>query len=80
MYKPAKKLYADYGKTEYRTDQHRDYTMEQQERAYRNIFYAAVRAADPEREPGKPILSGALDGITGESAESQLVKSVDLQI
>ena len=51
------------------------YTMEQYERVYRNAFYAAVREADPKWEIGKPIPSGALDGITRESVESQLAKS-----
>lgn len=51
------------------------YTMQQYERAYRNAFYAAVREADPAWEIGKAIPSGALDGITRESIESQLAKS-----
>ncbi|MBD5546170.1 MAG: DUF3879 family protein [Lachnospiraceae bacterium] len=51
------------------------YTMQQYERAYRNAFYAAAREADPSWEIGKPVPSGALDGITRESVESQLVKS-----
>lgn len=51
------------------------YTMQQYERAYRNAFYAAAREADPTWEIGKSIPSGALDGITKESVESQLAKS-----
>lgn len=51
------------------------YTMEQYERAYRQAFLDAARKADPKWEIGKPIPSGALDGITRESVESQLVKS-----
>lgn len=51
------------------------YTMQQYERAYRNAFYVAVREADPAWEIGKAIPSGALDGITRESIESQLAKS-----
>lgn len=49
--------------------------MEQYERAYSNAFYAAVREADPSWKIGQPVPSGALDGITRESVESQLVKS-----
>ena len=51
------------------------YTMEQYERAYRQAFLDAARKADPKWEIGKPIPSGALDGITRESVESQLVKN-----
>ena len=51
------------------------YTMQQYERAYRQAFLAAVREADPTWEIGKSIPSGALDGITRESVESQLAKS-----
>lgn len=50
------------------------YTMQQYERAYRNAFYAAARKADSKWEIGKPIPSGALDGITRESVESNLKK------
>lgn len=59
------------------------YTMQQYERAYRNAFYAAARKADPKWEIGKPIPSGALDGITRESVEANLKKSgssLDLKI
>jgi len=51
------------------------YTMEQYERAYRQAFLDAAKKADPKWEIGKPIPSGALDGITRESVESQLAKS-----
>lgn len=51
------------------------YTMEQYERAYRQAFLDAARKADPKWEIGKPIPSGALDGITRENVESQLVKN-----
>lgn len=51
------------------------YTMQQYERAYRNAFYAAARKADPKWEIGKPIPSGALDGITRESVKTNLKKS-----
>ena len=53
-----------YRKTEKNDRLAAGYTMEQYERAYRNTFYAAVREADPKWELGKPIPSGALDGIT----------------
>ena len=64
-----------YRKTEKNDRLAAGYTMEQYERAYRNTFYAAVREVDPKWELGKPIPSGALDGITRESVESQLAKS-----
>ena len=51
------------------------YTMEQYERAYRQAFLDAARKADPKWEIGKPIPSGALDGITRESVEANLKKS-----
>ena len=51
------------------------YTMQQYERAYRNAFYAAAKKADSNWEIGKPIPSGALDGITRESIEASLKKS-----
>ena len=59
------------------------YTMEQYERAYRQAFLDAARKADPKWEIGKPIPSGALDGITRESVEANLKKSgssLDIQI
>lgn len=62
------------------------YTMEQYERAYRQAFLDAVRKADPKWEIGKPVPSGALDGITRESVEANLrksgrtVSSVDMKI
>lgn len=59
------------------------YTMEQYERAYRQEFLDAARKADPKWEIGKPIPSGALDGITRESVEANLKKSgcsLDIQI
>lgn len=51
------------------------YTMQQYEQAYRNAFYTAAKEADPSWEIGKPIPSGALDSVTRESVENQLVKS-----
>ena len=51
------------------------YTMEQYERAYIQAFVAAAKAADPTWKAGKPIKSGALDGVTRESVEANLKKS-----
>lgn len=51
------------------------YTMEQYERAYRQAFLDAARKADPKWEIGKPVPSGALDGITRESVEANFRKS-----
>ena len=51
------------------------HTLEQYERAYRQVFVDAAKKADPKWEIGKPIPSGALDGITRESIDSTLVKS-----
>ncbi len=59
------------------------YTMEQYERAYRRAFLDAARKADPNWKIGKPVSSGALDGITRESVEANLKKSggsLDIQI
>ena len=59
------------------------YTMEQYERAYRQAFLDAARRVDPKWEIGKPVPSGALDGITRESVEANLRKSgstLDIQI
>lgn len=50
------------------------YTLEQYERTYGQAFAAVAKAADPAWTPGRPIKAGALDGITRESVESQLVK------
>lgn len=51
------------------------YTMEKYERAYRQAFLDAARKADPDWEVGKPVKSGALDGITRESVEANMKKS-----
>ena len=51
------------------------YTMQQYERAYRQAFISAAKAADPGLEIGKPVSSGTLDGITRESVEANLKKS-----
>ncbi len=50
-------------------------TLRQYERAYTQAFVDAVKKVNPKWEPGKPIPSGALDGITRESIDSSLVKS-----
>lgn len=50
------------------------YTLEQYERAYTRAFHAAAKAADPNWEIGKPIPKGALDNITMESVEKELVQ------
>ncbi len=49
-------------------------TLRQYERAYTQAFVDVVKAVDPKWEPGKPIPSGALDGITREAIDSSLVK------
>lgn len=51
------------------------YTMEKYERAYRQAFLDAARKADPDWKAGKPIPSGALDGITRESIEANMKKT-----
>lgn len=51
------------------------YTMQKYERAYRQAFLDAVRAANPNWKAGKPVPSGALDGITRESVEANMKKS-----
>lgn len=61
------------------------YTMEQYERAYRQAFYNAAKAADSSWDLGKPIKSGALDNITREDIESNMkisgkTSSVDVKI
>lgn len=51
------------------------HTLGQYERAYTQAFVDAVKAVDPKWEVGKQIPAGALNGITRESVESNLVKS-----
>ena len=53
------------------------HTLDQYERAYRQAFYDAAKAADPTWELGKPIKPGALDNITREDVERYLVQSGD---
>lgn len=58
------------------------YTMEQYERAYIQAFVTEAKKADPSWEIGKPIKSGALEGITRETIEAnmQKLRSVDTRI
>ena len=51
------------------------WTLGQYHKAYAQAFKSAIKTVDPTWDYGKAIPSGALDGITRESVESQLVKS-----
>ena len=51
------------------------WTLGQYRSAYSQAFKSAIQAVDPTWDYGKAVPSGALDGITRESVESQLVKS-----
>ena len=51
------------------------WTLQQYENAYRQAMYDACKAADSKWEIGKTIPRGALDNITRESVEKNLVKS-----
>ena len=51
------------------------YTLRQYHLAYTQAFVSAIKAVNPAWDYGKAVPSGALDGITRESVESQLVKS-----
>ena len=50
------------------------WTLGQYHKAYAQAFKSAIKTVDPTWDYGKAIPSGALDGITRESVESQLVK------
>jgi len=50
------------------------YTLSQYERAYAGAMKDACLAADPDWEIGKPIPSGALDGLTRESVEATITQ------
>ena len=73
------------GKTEIYMDMYRQmksddrlsagYTLRQYHLAYTQAFISAIKAVDPTWEYGKAVPSGALDSVTRESVESQLVKS-----
>ena len=51
------------------------WTLNKYIQAYSQAFKSAIKTVNPTWEYGDPIPSGALDGITRESVESQLVKS-----
>lgn len=51
------------------------WTLGQYHKAYAQAFKSAIKTVDPTWDYGKAIPSGALDGITRESVENQLVKS-----
>lgn len=51
------------------------WTLEQYERAYRQAFYDAVKAADPNWTLGQPFSRKVLDGVTRESVDNALVQS-----
>ena len=51
------------------------WTLGQYHKAFAQAFKSAIKTVDPTWDYGKVIPSGALDGITRESVESQLVKS-----
>ena len=73
------------GKTEIYMDMYRQmksddrlsagYTLRQYHLEYTPAFVSAIMAVDPTWEYGKAVPSGALDSVTRESVESQLVKS-----
>ncbi len=50
------------------------WTLEQYEKSYRQAFYDACKKADSKWELGKDIPAGALDGITRETIDNNLVK------
>ena len=51
------------------------WTLQQYEGKYRSAMYAAVKAANPNWQPGQPFDSSILDSVTRESVESTLMKS-----
>ena len=51
------------------------WTLQQYEGKYRSAMYAAVKAANPNWQPGQPFDPGILDSVTRESVESQLTQS-----
>ena len=51
------------------------WTLQQYENAYRQAMYDACKAADSKWELGKTIPQGALDNITRESIENNLVQA-----
>ena len=53
------------------------WTLGQYERAYRQAFSDAVKAADPNWELGQPFDRSILDSVTRESVDRALIKSGD---
>lgn len=51
------------------------WTLGQYERAYRQAFYDAVKASNPDWELGWSFDASVLDGITRESIDSRMVKT-----
>lgn len=51
------------------------WTLEQYERAYRQAFYDAAKAADPNWDLGQPFSRKILDSVTRESVDNALVQS-----
>ena len=56
------------------------YTLGQYEQAYAKAFVSAAKAADPSWDYGKPVPKGAFDGITRESIEANLNKTIDYKV
>ena len=55
------------------------WTLQQYEGKYRSAMYAAVKAVNPNWQPGQPFDSSILDSVTRELVESNLVQSQDTQ-
>ena len=51
------------------------WTLEQYEGQYRSAMYAAVKAANPNWNPGQKFDTSVLDNVTRESVEATLVKN-----
>lgn len=51
------------------------WTLGQYERAYRQAFYDAAKAADPNWDLGQPFSRKVLDSVTREAVDNALVKS-----
>ena len=51
------------------------YTLDQYRKAYGKAFVSAIKAVDPAWTYGRPVPSGAVDGITRESVEAKLRQS-----
>ena len=66
------KLYHNTGKKDRLAAGH---TLGEYEGQYWNTFVSAVKAINPKWKEGKPIPSGALNGITRESIDNSLVES-----